>query len=73
MGPKRAVEKVVVFLDGKPVEFIGNIQIDPQIKEKATCKFPVGYKVTITFRPSWKFRLWLWWTVIKAKIRRKFR
>lgn len=75
MGPKSAVEKVMVFLDGKPVEFIENIQVDPQIKEKATCKFPVGYKftVTFTFRPSWKFRLWLWWVIIKAKIRRIFR
>lgn len=73
MGPKNAVEEVVVFIDGTPVEFVGNIQIDPQMKEKATCKIPVGYKIKITFRPPWKFRLWLWWVVIKEKIRRIFR
>lgn len=74
MGPKNAVEEIAVFIDGNPVGFIGNIQISPQMKEKATCKIPVGYKVmaTFTFRPSWKFRLWLWWTVIKLKIRRIF-
>ena len=70
MGPKKkAVEKAVVFIDGNPVELVGNIQINPQIKEKATCKVPLNYNVNVTFRPTWRFRLWLWWLMFKVKLK----
>lgn len=69
MGPKKPVEKAVVCIDGTPVELVGNIQINPQIKEKATCKIPLNYNVSVTFRLTWRFRLWLWWIIFKGKLK----
>lgn len=69
MGLDNKPSKFTVFLDGKPIMDAVDIDLTFETKEKATCKIPLNYNVSVTFRPTWRFRLWLWWIIFKGKVK----
>ena len=67
MGSDNKSSKFTLYLDGKPIMNVVDIELTVETKQKATCKVPLNYSVNMTFCPTWRFRLWLWWAMIKGR------
>ena len=69
MGSDSKQSKFTIFLDGEPIMNVVDIELNVETKQKATCIVPLNYNVNITFRPTWRFRLWLWWIMFKGRLK----